>query len=216
MARIQRDTVISTALELLDEVGIDGLTMRRLAQALEIQAPSLYWHFANKESLLDAMADRLMEPVARVVDESGDWRASLRQTADEMRHALLARRNGARVFAGTYVVSENTLRVAEAMIGPLRDAGMPSRRATWSAFSIVYFVLGFVIEEQGAADVPQAGGPDGRRGAFEALAAGRFPHLMASMADVFDLDWNARFEVGLDLLVAGCAAGLAAACGERA
>ena len=48
MAKIERDTVVTTALELLDEVGIDGLTMRRLAQALDVQAPSLYWHFANK------------------------------------------------------------------------------------------------------------------------------------------------------------------------
>lgn len=203
MAKIERDTVITTALELLDEVGIDGLTMRRLAQALEVQAPSLYWHFANKEVLLDAMADWLIADVARGPAFDEDWRLTLRATAREMRQALRSRRDGARVFAGTYVVTENTLRVAERLIGALRDAGQTSRLASWNAFGVLYYVLGFVMEEQGLQAAPDPQPLEARREAFRKLADGRFPHVLEAMAHVFDLDWDARFEAGLDMLVEG-------------
>ena len=58
--KLQRDAVIRTALDLLDEVGIDGLSTRRLAERLGVQSPALYWHFKNKRALLDAMAKAMM------------------------------------------------------------------------------------------------------------------------------------------------------------
>ncbi|HHT8960921.1 TPA: TetR family transcriptional regulator, partial [Burkholderia cenocepacia] len=59
-ARLTRDTVLRAALDLLDEVGIDGLSTRRLAERLGVQSPTLYWHFRNKAELLDAMAEAIM------------------------------------------------------------------------------------------------------------------------------------------------------------
>jgi TetR/AcrR family tetracycline transcriptional repressor len=205
---ISREVVIATALDLLDQVGLEGLTMRRLADALGIKAASLYWHFANKQVLMDGMADALMAgvapPVAAGPDAASAWRSAVAASARAVRAALLARRDGARVFAGTYVVSDNVLRVAESMIGPLRDAGGTTRLAGWGAFSILYYVLGFVMEEQ-ALD-PSAPAPQdaaGRRGPFEELAAQRYPHVLAAMADLFDLDFDARFDAGLDLILTG-------------
>ena len=64
--RIQREQVVAAAWALLDEAGLEGLTMRVLAKALSIQAPSLYWHFPGKQALLDAMADTLIHDVARM------------------------------------------------------------------------------------------------------------------------------------------------------
>lgn len=204
---ISRDVVIATALDLLDEVGLEGLTMRRLADALDIKAASLYWHFANKQVLMDGMADALMAGVALPASADAPaaaWREAVAATARSVRAALLARRDGARVFAGTYVVTDNVLRVAESMIGPLREAGASTRMAGWGAFSILYYVLGFVMEEQ-ALD-PSAPAPvdaAGRRGPFEALAAQRYPHVLAAMEDLFDQDFEARFEAGLDLILTG-------------
>ncbi|NHZ91986.1 TetR family transcriptional regulator [Massilia sp. CCM 8733] len=209
---ISREAVIATALGLLDEVGLEGLTMRRLADALGIKAASLYWHFANKQVLMDGMADALMADVAPpmapiLADGTGPaipWRDAVAGTARAVRAALLARRDGARVFAGTYVVTDNVLRVAESMIGPLRGAGAGTRMAGWGAFSILYYVLGFVMEEQ--ALVPSAAAPIdalGRRAPFEELASQRYPHVLAVMEDLFDLDFDARFEAGLDLILTG-------------
>ncbi|MEG0884851.1 MAG: TetR family transcriptional regulator, partial [Janthinobacterium sp.] len=105
--KIQREAVVARALDLLDEVGIEGLTMRRLADAMGIKAASLYWHFSNKQALLDGMADVLIDDVARSVDADAGWETRLRQVAAQMRAALSARRDGVRVFGGTYVISEN-------------------------------------------------------------------------------------------------------------
>ena len=55
---LDREHVVRVALRLLDEAGLDGLTLRRLAAELDVKAPALYWHFANKQDLLDHMAPR--------------------------------------------------------------------------------------------------------------------------------------------------------------
>src|SRR6266545_4694662 len=58
---LTRQTMIETALLLLDEVGLDGLTVRRLAAELGVQSPSLYWHIRTKQELLDGMADTIVQ-----------------------------------------------------------------------------------------------------------------------------------------------------------
>ena len=206
--KIQREAVIATALNLLDEVGIEGLTMRRLAQELDIKAASLYWHFANKQALMNGIADALIEGVAHEhqdeLSPSTAWFNAVSVTAHEIRNALLRRRDGARVYAGTYVITDNTLRVAEALIGPLCEAGASTRLASWGAFSIIYYVMGFVMEEQPLADpseISQAIAT--HRDQFEALAAKGYPHVLAAAADLFSPDFDARFDAGLDLLIAG-------------
>ncbi|MDZ5633130.1 TetR/AcrR family transcriptional regulator C-terminal domain-containing protein [Janthinobacterium sp. GMG1] len=202
--KIQREAVVARALELLDEVGIEGLTMRRLADAMGIKAASLYWHFANKQALLDGMADVLIEDVARNVDEGADWDARLRQVAAQMRAALSARRDGVRVFGGTYVISENVFRVAEALIGPMRAAGASEKLASWSAFTLLYYVLGFVMEAQGAGPGSAAmNALSSRRADFTAMAADNYPHVLASMDAIFNADIDDRFDAGLDLIMIG-------------
>ena len=101
---IQQEVIVRAALTLLDEVGLEGLTMRRLATALKIQAPSLYWHFPNKQALLDGMADAIFGAVALPRDLKGKtWDVRLKAVFRAIRRAFLAHRDGARVFAGTYV-----------------------------------------------------------------------------------------------------------------
>lgn len=199
--RIQRDQVIATALQLLDEVGLDGLTMRVLAKALDIQAPSLYWHLPNKRALIDAMADAMLAGVARTRSRAS-WQKVLRMVAAELRHALTVRRDGARVFAGTYVVSDNVLRVGDAMIGALARAGASGQLAAWGSFSLLYFVLGFAMEEQGSS---REGEPDlaAHKAAFLAMTEHAYPATFQVADKLFDVDFDQRFEFGLDLLIAG-------------
>ncbi|MBM7116844.1 TetR/AcrR family transcriptional regulator C-terminal domain-containing protein [Archangium primigenium] len=208
--RIQRERAVQAALALLDEEGIEGVTMRKLAQRLEVQAPSLYWHFASKQALLDGMADALLEDVARGVDPKAPWDAVVRDVTAQLRQALRSRRDGARVFAGTYVVTENVLRVSEAMMGALRRAGASSRVAAWGSFSLVYYVLGFTLEEQGLdpRSNPEASRFHERREHFAAFPPGQFPHVLAALADIFDEDLEARFAFGLERLVTGLRADL--------
>lgn len=194
---LERAAIISAALDLLDTGGLDGLTMRKLAEALGVQAPSLYWHFPGKPALLDDMADALLVDVARDLEAAVGHDAALRQVAAEMRQALLARRDGALVFAGTFVLRDNVMRLGDATIGTLRQAGFDDVTAVRATFSLFYFVLGFVIEEQALGRVPA---PDV---AGLAEAARKFPHLLATLPHIIEADHDSRFAFGVDLIIRG-------------
>ncbi|MFP2928065.1 TetR/AcrR family transcriptional regulator C-terminal domain-containing protein [Pyxidicoccus sp. 3LG] len=199
--RIQREQVVRAAWALVDEVGVEGLTMRSLAQALAIQAPSLYWHFPSKQVLLDTMADALLQDVGRATDPAAPWDSVVKALAGELRRAFLSHRDGARVYAGTFVASENTLRISDLLIGALGRAGLKPREAGWAAFSLLDYVLGFTIEEQ-AFGMQGSDGPS-VADRVRALATARFPHVLAAVDALVDPDFEARFAFGLDLFVAG-------------
>lgn len=200
--RIRREQVIETALDLLDRDGLEGLTLRKLAQALHIQAPSLYWHFDSKQALIDGMADALVRDVALDVADAQPWEDRVRQIAGELRRALLRYRDGARVFAGTYVVTDNVLRTSEALISAFVQAGADARLAATCSFSATYYVLGFVMEEQ-------ALGPGSsldlasRKQAFVELAQEKYPNNWSARDTIFSVDFAERFPIGLDLLIDG-------------
>lgn len=198
---IQRDRVIQTAFKLLDKGGIEGLTLRKLARALGVKAPSLYWHFANKQALLDAVADALIDDVGRDIPPGQHWRDTLRQVAGQLRRALNAHRDGARVFAGTYIATENVLRPGEAVLSALMDAGADIDFAANTIFHISYYVMGFVIEEQAVSgdeiDMAQ------RVQTLLALAENGFPKSHRAARMMFEPDFDARFADGVDLLLTG-------------
>lgn len=93
---LSRDTVIETALAMLDSVGVDGLSMRALADRLGVKAASLYWHLRDKEQLLELLAeavlDRFQVPIAR-----GDWRPQVAGVCDELTGFLSDHRAAATV-----------------------------------------------------------------------------------------------------------------------
>ena len=202
---IQQEVIVRAALTLLDEVGLEGLTMRRLATALKIQAPSLYWHFPNKQALLDGMADAIFGAVSLPRNLKGKaWDERLKAVFRAIRRALLAHRDGARVFAGTYVPTDNVLRVVEAMMALMQEAGASPELSSDAAFSLVYYVLGFTMEEQGLD--PRTGGPldlANRQAKFANLAAMKYPSIHAALHRMFDNDLDDRFKAGLDLLISG-------------
>ena len=103
MNKLQREAVIRTALELLNDVGMEGLTTRRLAERLGVQQPALYWHFKNKRALLDALAEAMLtiNHTHSTPRDDDDWRSFLKGNACSFRRALLAYRDGARIHAGT-------------------------------------------------------------------------------------------------------------------
>lgn len=133
MTKLDKGTVIAAALELLNEVGMDNLTTRKLAERLKVQQPALYWHFQNKRALLDALAEAmLMERHTRSLPKEGeDWRVYLKENALSFRTALLSYRDGARIHAGTRPTEPN-FGTAEAQIRFLCTAGFSPKRAVWA------------------------------------------------------------------------------------
>lgn len=158
-ARLDRTRTVDTALELLDEVGLDALTMRRLADAMDVQAGALYRYFATKGDLLTAMAERMLADLAAAKSD-GDWSEQLASLARGMRRALLARRDGARVYAGTHATGPHTLGFAEAVVGVLRTAGFGAQEAARTLMAVAHLTIGHTLEEQAAL---QPVGVTGRR-----------------------------------------------------
>ncbi|MGK9236371.1 TetR/AcrR family transcriptional regulator C-terminal domain-containing protein [Inquilinus limosus] len=204
--KLQRDAVIRTALDLLDEVGIDGLSTRRLAERLGVQSPALYWHFRNKRALLDAMAAAMMEEAGmrRTVEPGADWREWVAEDARRFRRALLSRRDGAQLHAGTRPEPAEYAAV-ESETAALCALGLSPAEALRAQIAIGRYVVGWVLEEQ--ADAADAGEREGERMAATELAG--YPLLAEGMVAVRDADPDAEFDHGLGLLLDGIAARLA-------
>ena len=100
---VTRDDVIQTAIQLLQEVGLDGLTLRRLATELGISAPTLYWHVKDKRELLDLMSAEMVR-IAREkmppFPQGLPWDEKIAEGMRRQYEAIIAWRDGARVVAG--------------------------------------------------------------------------------------------------------------------
>ncbi|MCS6758530.1 MAG: TetR/AcrR family transcriptional regulator C-terminal domain-containing protein [Candidatus Devosia euplotis] len=199
---LDRHIIVAAALDLLDQHGLDGFSMRRLAVALGVQAPSIYWHYPDKTTLFDDMADALLQGIASEPDEAVDYATILRRTAGQLRDALHRRRDGALVYAGTFVVRDNVLRLAEAVIGAMTRAGYDSQTASRTVFTMLYYVLGFVIEEQALARHGGLGAPEIAR-RLAVMADDSYPAVRAALPHISDPDHDARFESGVELLIRG-------------
>ena len=200
-APLKQDHIIAAAFQLLDEAGIEGVSLRKLACRLGIRAPSLYWHFKNKQALIDAMADAMVAEVARDIPEGQPWRITMHQIAREFRTAFKAHRDGARVYAGTFLATENVLRVGNATIGALIDAGASIEFASAAALDSIYYVMGFVIEEQSLPEETSV--MEGLQRAFFELARARFPHCWEARDLLTEPRFDERFADGIDLFLDG-------------
>ncbi|MBN4053606.1 TetR/AcrR family transcriptional regulator C-terminal domain-containing protein [Haliea sp. AH-315-K21] len=199
-----RDKIIDNALNLLDEGGLEKLTLKRLADALGIQPPSLYWHFKNKQNLIDAMADSLIKPAACVEYDEYDFETAIIKVADNVREALKSRRDGAKLFAGTYAVTENVVRLADKIIGALRNAGASSDVAAQASLCVIYYVLGFVIEEQSFYVTFQAKGLlESQTELIFTMSKERFPNIHAALPVIMNDDFDERFRFGVSIQVEG-------------
>jgi TetR/AcrR family transcriptional regulator, tetracycline repressor protein len=192
--RLRRERVVDEAIALLDADGLDALTMRKLATRLGVQPGALYWHFAGKQALLDAMADRFLEGFTDALP-GGSWDEQFAAAGWRLRQVLLSHRDGARVMAGTYVAEPNTILLGNLVIEILQAAGLPADRAGWATFAAFHYVLGHTIEEQAQLELTE-------RGAWEPqLTVNGVENKLAATA--FTAEPAERFAYGLQLFVDG-------------
>jgi TetR/AcrR family tetracycline transcriptional repressor len=201
--RLNRDQVLNAALDLLDEVGIDQLTMRRLTTTLGVQNGATYWHFRSKQDLLEAMADALLAGLPDDLDRRQPWPERITDLARRLRRALLSRRDGARLFAGAFFPLPHALAYGEAMIATLSEGGgLSGRDASWATDTLTYYVVGHTIEEQLAGALP-AGGTTATARLTEAVDPQRHPHMYAALAHIPAPHPEQHFDYGLQLVVTG-------------
>ena len=198
MTKLDKGTVIAAALELLNEVGMDSLTTRKLAERLKVQQPALYWHFQNKRALLDALAEAMLTErhTRSLPEENEDWRLFLKENAQSFRTALLYCRDGARIHAGTRPTEPN-FGAAETQIRFLCAAGFGPKHAVWALRAVSHYVVGSVLEQQASdADERVPDRPD-----VSEQAPSSFLHDLFHELETDGMD--AAFNFGLDSLIAG-------------
>ena len=186
--RYGRSEVVDRAAALLDEYGIADLTMRRLARELGLTPGALYWHFADKQELLGAVADRILEPAARPVADT-TWTRRILAIGAALRDALLSSTDGAELVSATFASGRSAVlgRIVAQLIDAAGGAGFGPGTAELAARTVVYYVLGFTADEQSRLQWDAAG-------------------ALSDTQSVWDSDPNGRFAFGLGLLVDGMAA----------
>ena len=180
---LDRETLVTTALRLIDEGGLESLTLRKLASELGVQAPALYWHVKNKRELLDLVADRLgaeQQSSFGVAPGPGQpWWEWIEQRTLDSRRAMLAHRDSALIAAGNRPTTDS-LPGAEAVLAALTKIGLPPAEALLFLLSTGYYLIGGVLERQLSESRESS---DAESEAFEQMRdASRYPLLAAAVA----------------------------------
>ncbi|HYN28698.1 MAG TPA: DUF429 domain-containing protein [Dermatophilaceae bacterium] len=200
---LTRDRVVAAALDLADETGLAGLTMRALAALLGVEAMSLYHHVAGKEALLDAMVDAVFAEI-HLPAVGGDWRRELRARSESGRQVLRRHRWAVGLMDSRRTPGPETLRHHDAVLGALRAAGFSLPGTATAAALLDAHLYGFLVQElglpfEGSADLAALGA---QILAPEVRAA--YPHFTA-FAEGYALRpgyaFGDEFAVGLDLVL---------------
>ena len=153
-AGLTKTAIVQAAFDLLDESGMDGLTVRALAARLGVKAPALYWHVASKQALLDEMATQVWRRVGdamAALPVGLPWRDLMRTYAATMRKELLAHRDGAKAFSGTTLTDPDVIRRQEITFANLVRQGFTLPDAARGLLLLHYFTIGACVEEQATA-----------------------------------------------------------------
>ncbi|HET8896504.1 MAG TPA: TetR family transcriptional regulator [Protaetiibacter sp.] len=139
--RHDRDSVVDAALRILDEWGLPELTMRRLAAALDVQPSALYHHFANKQKLLAAVADRIQDAARPAPSPTTGWYEATLAEAVNVRDALLTYRDGAEVVLSTRALGLGADSAHARLTGAL-CRGHDPETADLVATALLHLILG--------------------------------------------------------------------------
>jgi TetR/AcrR family tetracycline transcriptional repressor len=203
---VTRDDVIHTAIQLLQEVGLEGLTLRRLATELGISAPTLYWHVHDKRELLDAMGEVMVHDYRAALPpmpEGLEWWELIAEGMRRQYQALIHYRDGARVVAGNRP-TDSSLPEIEKFLGIWVDAGFPPDEALAAILTFGDFIVGSALEHQAETERRSREPAESRAAVWEKMQA--FPTLSAAArgrAQTMTEDRRDSFERGLSLLIAG-------------
>ncbi len=204
--KVNRGMVARAGLKLLNEVGLERLTLRLLGRQLKIQAATLYWHFKSKEELMDEMATMVLAEGSRQlipVKNSSDWTPWAASFGIGLRKTFLAYRDGARMVAGTRLTNTEYMVIAERIAAKLVASGFTVRRTVVLLSTIYNYTLSFVTEEQAVFPRPNNRSPQyniaKRNAKLDPL---KFPLLRQSGSILFDR-FDRRYKEGLDLILRG-------------
>jgi len=211
---LSRKRVLQAAVTLADQGGIESLTMRRLAEELDAEAMSLYYHVAKKEDVLDGIVDVIATEINDTVEridvptEGPSWKAALRQRILAARQVFLRHPWAPALFENHASTSPAVLRYFDAVLGIMRDGGFSYDLAHHALHALGSRALGFSQELLEPGDEPDSG----EAAPMPEEMAAQYPNLAGMLAEIVHddpdstLGWcddQTEFEFGLDLILDG-------------
>ena len=203
---LTRERILRAALRVMDEEGLEAVTMRRLGRELGVEAMSLYNHVKDKEAILEGILETVMAEF-EFTEETGDWEADVRAGARAWRRLMIAHPTVIALFAESKhpASSPERLRPMEWAFDLLGRGGLREADVVHAFRAFGGYIMGSVLNEV-ANPVPGVGDRD-HRAEHEQLAGAlpptEFPNLVRLLPLMAECDAEVDFEFGLDLLIAG-------------
>lgn len=221
-AEDRRQAIVEAALTLLDQDGIEKLSLRRLAAHLGMHAPGLYWYIENKQALIDLMAQAILTRGLAELEQpkrDASWQEWLVDLAVAMRRALLGHRDGARVVGGSYLMRTGAITpFIEASLEILEEGGFDRLLALGATMTMVRYAIGAALAEQ-LSPITQLRDPkfdeQKLRSVMEAIPEDRWPRTANAYRRLFESDirdksgvrdYDRVFRWGAETFVRGLAA----------
>ncbi len=200
--------VVGAALAILRDEGIDALSMRRVAKALDTGAASLYVYVANRDDLLRLLFDEVAATIRLEPADPARWREQLRDLCVAALEAMEAHPGIARVALAEVPSGPNALAVSEQMLALLLAGGVDPQRAAWAIDALALIITANAVEtvieqEREAAGAPDPYDKDMLEGIFASLPADRYPNLVEQAAVLVSGGGRERFLFAIDTFLDG-------------
>jgi AcrR family transcriptional regulator len=201
---LNRERVLRAAIELVDEHGIDALTMRKLAGKLGVEGAALYYHVTSKDDLLDGMTD-LVAAEIEVPSESPDWKDAMRRRAISARDVFSRHPWASALMDSREHSGPAQLAYADRVLGTLLAAGFTPRAAANAFLILDTYIYGFQRQQESLALPEDMESFDVAEELLATLPEGAYPALLRIAADFAKNphDEKAVFDFGLDLILDG-------------
>jgi AcrR family transcriptional regulator len=205
--RLSRERVLAAAIVHADAGGLEALTMRKLADELQVAPMALYRHVANRDDLLDGMVDIVFGEIDLPAD-GVDWRTAMRDRATSVYAALARHRWAIGLMESRVNPGPANLRHHDAVIGSLRSAGFEMDRVA-AAYSVLdSYIYGYALTKMNLPFDDTSDIADVAQEMLEPFPAGEYPNLLAFITDYAmtpGYDYANEFEHGLDIVLDGLA-----------
>ena len=202
---LTRERVLQAAIRLADQGGIESLSMRKLGQELGVEAMALYYHFANKDKVLDGIVDIVFSEID-LPDSGGDWKSAMRRRAISLRDALARHRWAIGMMESRANPGPASLRHHDAMIGSLRAGGFDMAMAAHGYALLDSYVYGFALTKMNLPFDATHEVAEMAQGMLEPFPMDEYPNLVAFITEHAmkpGYDFGDEFEYGLDVTLDG-------------
>jgi TetR/AcrR family transcriptional regulator, tetracycline repressor protein len=205
--RLTKGAVVDRALQLADAVGLDALTIRKLATELGVTPMALYWHFRSKDELLEGLAERIWSEIDTNIDPDARWLDQLGWLLESLLRVLRAHPAAPRLVLEHKKQNQAALRAMEVTLGLLRGAGFTPQLAAGIASNALWTAIMLVMSEPGAeflSDDERAQQQRRKQIEFATLPPGSYPNLVECAIPMTACDDpESHYELGVTLFLAG-------------